>query len=67
MANLMNDIPLHSGAGLISQICPALDTPTGLVPFLRLLQVEQFNRRAGAQREGSKRHLGGQEDRPGYH
>ena len=67
MADLMNDIPLHLGARLIPQICPAHDAPTGLVPFLRLVQVEQFNRRAGAQREGPKRHLGGQEDRPGYH
>ena len=54
MAELMNNVLLHLGASLISQIHPACNAPTGLVPFLNLFKVEQFNRRAGAQKEGPK-------------
>jgi len=59
----MNNVLLHLGASLISQIHPACNAPTGLVPFLNLFKVEQFNRRAGAQKEGPKRPLVDQEER----
>ena len=63
MAELMSNVLLHLGASLISQIHPACNAPTGLVPFLNLFKVEQFNRRAGAQKEGPKRPLVDQEER----
>ena len=62
MADLMNNVLLHLGASLISQIHPACNASTGLVPVLNLFKVEQFNRRAGAQKEGPQRPLVAQEE-----
>lgn len=63
MAELMNNVLVHLGASLISQIHPACNAPTGLFPFLNLFEVEQFSSRAGTQKEEPKRPLVDQGER----